>query len=420
MRKIFDPSWLFLALALLTGQAFAAGSVNPGRDIQGFVYNSDGTGPASGVSIASPAHLSTQLPQAGQMIGRNVVVNGGIEVSQVLGSASSVPATGSYPVDNVQIVETTASTFSTVQVNSTNVGTYTAGYLGSLGATNALQIGVNATHGAPAATDEFSLYFPIEGLNFSRFQYGTANAKAGSLQFKTHCSVSGTYSGAIQNYAHTRSYPFSFSCTAGVDAQVYIQNIPGDTGGTWVGNTNAGAAYVTFDLGSGANFKSTAGTWQTGDFNGVTGTTNLSAQANGSTLTITDVQFEVGSFSTQFERKLYSQVLADCQRYLPVFQLVLGSLVGNGFATTSSSPIATIMLPVQTRVPVTGFVATNGWAAWAYTNTQTAVTNIVSINSAGINMISVVLTTAAVLTAGQSGYFYASTTGYIVFTGAQI
>lgn len=326
MKKIFAS--LFISLALISS---AFGAINPNQ-IQGYQT---------------------------VFTGKSVNVNGGSEVSQINGTTLITPTTGSYPIDNVMLTTTVAGVFQSVQVNSTNVGTYTEGYLGSLGATNALRWSVLATNGAPAAAAEFAAYYPIEGLNFSRFQYGTANAKAGSLQFKVRCSVSGTYSGAIKNYANTRSYPFSYSCTSGTNTQVYVQNIPGDTGGTWIGNTNAGAAYVTFDLGSGANFKTTANAWVTGDYNGVTGTTNLSAQTNGATLTITDVQFEVGSFSTQFERKLYSQVLAECRYYLPYqYYAATDSIIASNFSYSTTLNKIYLKWDYPTRVPITGVVVT--------------------------------------------------------------
>lgn len=350
--------------------------------------------------------------------GTNVIVNGGLEISQVLGTASGVPATGSYPVDNVRIESSASSVFSTVQVNSTNVATYTTGYLASLGATNALRVAVNATHGAPAATDEFALYFAIEGLNFSRFQYGTANARTGSLQFKERCSVSGTYSGAIKNYANTRSYPFSFSCTADTDTQVFIQNIPGDTGGTWVGNTNAGAAYVTFDLGSGANLLTTAGTWQTGNYNGVTGQTALSAQINGSTLTITDVQFEVGTFSTAFERKLYDQVLRECKRYKPSFNG--GQYLGSFWASSTTVVNNGVFFDTPARIAPTGVILGTGVSLVANgPSGNIAISGVSaftgSINGAVINWVSGALTlysSGNIVNAGIPVIIY--------FTGAEI
>ena len=360
--------------------------------------------------------------------GKNTVVNGGIEISQIFSAASHVaaatgdPTTGAgYPVDNVMLTTSTVSVFSTVQVNSTNVATYTAGYLGSLGATNALQTSVNATHGAPAATDEFALYFPIEGLNFSRLQYGTANAKAGSLQFKERCSVSGTYSGAIKNYANTRAYLFSFSCTAGTDTQVYVQNIPGDTGGTWVGNTNQGAAYVTFDLGSGANFLSTASTWQTGNYNGVTGELALSAQANGAILTITDVQFEVGAFSTQFERKLNGLVLAECQRYLPYLNLPTAyATLGVGYSSTTTVASIVVYYPVQSRVAPTGVIYNTNFAIFSAAGTSPVTT--MASPQYGVLSASLAFTTINVaMVQGQAVIMgNNNTSNSFYFTGSQI
>lgn len=426
MKKLFDPSWILLALALFNGQTFAAGSINPGRDIQGFSYNSDGTGPASGVSIASPAHLSTQLPQAGQITGRNVIVNGGSEVAQINGTTLITPTTGGYPIDNIMFESTTAGVFQSVKVDSTNVGTYTTGYLGSLGATSALRWSVLATHGAPLAMDEFTSYYPIEGLNFSRFQYGTANAKAGSLQFKVRCSVSGTYSGAVKNYANTRSYPFSYLCTAGTDTQIYVQNIPGDTGGAWIGNTNAGAAYIAFDLGSGANFKSTEGTWQTGNFNGVTGSTNLSAQANGSTLTITDVQFEVMAFSTQFERKLYDRNLAESRRYLPAFigYSLYELFRGVGTIATSTQGYFNLFFDVPARVVPTGVyqVGTIGYSdnVAIYSTTSVALNTTPTAAISSVNTGSVIFAITGG-TAGRPLFLVGGALGAgIYFTGCQI
>jgi hypothetical protein len=356
--------------------------------------------------------------------GKNVIVNGGSEVAQINGTTLITPTSASYPIDNVQITTSVAGVFQSVQVNSTNVATYATGYLGSLGATNALRWSVLATNGAPAAGAEFASYYPIEGLNFSRFEYGTANAKVGSLQFKVHCTLAGTntYSGAIKNYANTRAYPFSYSCTAGTDAQIYIQNIPGDTGGTWVGNTNAGAAYITFDLGSGANFKTTANAWATGDYNGVTGTTNLSAQANGSTLTITDVQFEVGAFSTQFERKMYNQVLAECSRYLPVIYsgTSAGSGYGAGSTYTATLAFFPVTFPVQTRVPPTAIVTESGGNAFTISTATNYTITTLTFGSASVTGAEIDGAVSGA-TAGQGGYIrWVHANDFIYLTGAQI
>lgn len=237
-------------------------------------------------------------------IGRNLIVNGSCQVDQVNSGALITPVNGSYPIDNGQYGTNIASKLQARQITTA---------LNSLGVSHSIEYSVLASY-SPGVNDRFTHWFYAEGLNIAHLQWGTANAASVSLQFKARASVAGTYSGAIQNGANNRSYPFTFTLLANTDTQIKIENIPGDTTGTWP-TTNVTALSVAFDLGCGTNKKNTANAWVTGDYEGVTGATNLVSQVNGSTLDITDVQLEKGSYCTTFERKLYDQVLRECQRY---------------------------------------------------------------------------------------------------------
>lgn len=273
------------------------------------------------------------------LAGKNVIVNSGCEISQVNGSSPVTPTTGSYPIDNMQIELSAASKLQTQQVTTA---------LNSLGAVNAITFEVLATY-SPAATDVMDVVIPIEGVNFARFQYGTANAKTGSLQFKARASVAGTYSGVIANYAINRCYPFTYTLEANTDTLVKIENIPGDTGGTWVGATNAGAAYICFDLGGGVDKKTTAGSWAAGSYRGATGATNLTEQIVGSTLSVTDIQFEVSTICTAYERKPYYQVLQECYAYYETG----GEHFWSGYATAGQVYYTTVSYKVAKRTAPT-------------------------------------------------------------------
>jgi hypothetical protein len=67
-------------------------------------------------------------------------------------------------------------------------------------------------------------------------------------------------------------------------------------------------------LGVGSTFSGTAGAWAGSDFRGATGATSV-VGTNGATFYITGVQLELGTSATPFERRLYNQELANCQRY---------------------------------------------------------------------------------------------------------
>ena len=330
--------------------------------------------------------------------GKNMVINGDCSISQINGSTLTTPTTGAWPIDMVLCILTQASKLQTQQVFTS---------LNSLGATSALQWSVLSSY-SPISTDRFSLSFTIEGYNFARCQFGTANAKPVSLQFKVNASVGGTYSGAINNYAGTRSYPFQFTVSAGVDTLIQIPNIAGDTGGSWFGATNAGAALVSFDIGCGTNFKSTAGTWQTGGYFGVTGSTNLVAQTNGSTLTITDVQLEQSANCTGFDRKYWSKNLEECQRYYSkTFTYATAPAQNTGNDTGAMVGVGSV-----TNVL---FVAT-----WKYPTTMRALPTILtySPNAASANWSTNVTTpTAAQAQVGDSSASYYGTTAVTVGNG---
>jgi hypothetical protein len=360
-----------------------------------------------------PALLATDYLLASQTTGRNVVVNGGCEVSQVNGT-NTITCTGNfYPIDNLLHLESVHSKVSVQQVSNV---------LNSLGATTSVKYTVLAQY-TPVTTDALLFEIPIEGVNFARFQYGTANAKAGSLQFKVNASVAGTYSGSIQNYARSRSYPFTFTVAAGVDTLIIISNIAGDTGGTWVGATNAGAAFINFNLGSGPTMMGTAGAWSGTSYYGATGATNLVSQVNGSTLIITDVQLEVGTFCTTYERKLYDQVLRECQRYLPCFSAAVmgGSApISGGHGLSLNVAQFNIVPPVPTRVPVTGAVISNISHFTANMNLSVALSGALTANYVSQNLICY-YATATGITVGAGGTIsFNNAAGLIYFTGAQI
>ena len=179
------------------------------------------------------------------------------------------------------------------------------------------------------ATDQFAFYQTIEADFASDFAWGTAGAQPVTLSFWTTSTLTGTFSGAIKNQASTRSYPFAFSIPIANNWVKIVVTIPGDTGGAWVMSGNAGAILVVFDLGSGANFRGAAGSWQSANLNGVTGAIQIVA-TNGATFYVTGVKLEIGSIATPFNRQSLAKSMADCQRY---YQTNLAGVSGNGVAS---------------------------------------------------------------------------------------
>lgn len=311
----------------------------------------------------APATAGTMAPEAGQLTGRNIAVNGSCQVDQVNSGAIISPLiNGSYIVDNIGYIQTQTGKLSGQQITTT---------LNSLGVTHAVRYTVLSQY-TPVSTDLFYSYIGIEGLNLAHLQFGTVNASPVSLQFKVRSSVTGTFSGGLTNAAINRSYPFSFAVIANTDTLVKIENIPGDTTGTWP-ITNTAGAYLQFDLGNGTNYKSSANSWQAGAFLGVTGATNFVSQANGSTFDVSDVQFEKGTYCTTFERKLYGDVLRSCQRHYET-----GVSYWDGYQLINA-PVGQKTQYIVSKMANPTLVFSNV----AYTNSYGATTRTATIDSFG-------------------------------------
>jgi hypothetical protein len=96
---------------------------------------------------------------------------------------------------------------------------------------------------------------------------------------------------------------------------------------------------VVFSLGTGSTYSGTAGAWVGTGLFSVTGATSV-VSTNGATFYITGVQLEQNTSATPFERRLYNQELANCQRYYQKFGTYnLYAAFGSGYcySTTAAS-----------------------------------------------------------------------------------
>jgi hypothetical protein len=180
---------------------------------------------------------------------------------------------------------------------------------------NSLLVSVT-TGAASSAAQELVLIQSIEGFNVADFGFGAAGASTVTLSFWVRSSLTGTFGGAIANNGASRTYIFTYSISAANTWEQKTITIAGDTTGTWL-KTNGVGLVLKLDLGAGSNYNGTAGSWTTGNIYSVSGATKLMA-TTGATFYITGVQLEVGSTATPFERRLYNQELANCQRYFQV------------------------------------------------------------------------------------------------------
>ena len=346
---------------------------------------------------------------------KNRILNGGMTIDQRNAGASvTVPATTlTYTVDRWAAWGSAASKY-TVQQNAASV-TPPTGFKNYLGATVAAA--ANVTIGS---TDVYYINQKIEGFNTADLGWGAAGASTVTLSFWVRSSLTGTFGGSLYNSAADRSYPYTYTISAANTWEQKTVTITGDTSGTWL-STNGIGVVVLFSLGYGSTYQGTANTWQSGFYGTATGTV-APITTNNATFYITGVQIEKGTVATSFDWRPYGTELQLCQRYCYAVSHVSNTgFLTPFFAASASVGYAVIPLPVQPRVPPTGVVSNSNW----YMNNAgpgNAGTGALVFTGSDYSGVTVQSTSGAGMTAGYSGWVYASagTTATLYTSGSEL
>jgi hypothetical protein len=129
----------------------------------------------------------------------------------------------------------------------------------------------------------------------------------------------------------------------------------------------------------------------------------------GDFLYITDVQLEVGALATPFERKPFSTVLADCQRYYYRVngQTGTSTRLGIGQVYSGVNLLANVPYPVTMRAIPTALEQSGTASEYAVTNSVASgiqCSVVPQHNIASPNAGTVVFTVPSGLTAGNAGF----------------
>jgi hypothetical protein len=362
---------------------------------------------AGAVSSSSLTVNSNNISAVNSLGFRNRIINGDCRIDQRNNGASVTPTTAAtaFAVDRTSTIVSQNSKL-TVQQNAGAV-TPPAGFSNYLGATSSSAYSV-------LSSDYFNLNQTIEGFNIADLGWGTANAQTITLSFWVRSSLTGTHSGSLRNGAANRAYVFTFAVSSANTWEYKTVTIAGDTSGTWQTGNGAGV-FVSFNLGAGSTFASTAGSWGAGNFIGATGSVSV-VGTNGATFYITGVQLEAGSVATPFERRDYGRELMMAQRY---FQRVGATDVGDTVAVTAAFNTTDIYgvynFKTTMRADPTGSASSAG-ALEYLSNGGSQVSSAISFQQASPNQIEIASTQSA-RTAGNAGWWrFQSAAAWIQFS----
>ena len=294
----------------------------------------------SELAAAETVQEARDLVSAGR---KNLVMNGDQRIDQ-RNDGSAVATSSSFPVDRFTISHSSNGSFSAQRSTEAPIGfQYSTKF-------------TTTTADTSLTGSQRCLYFTkIEGQNAQHLEFGTTNAKSVTLSFWVRSSVTGTFSGSLQNGAQNRSYPYNYTINAADTWEYKTITIPGDVTGTWA-TDNTKSHQIFWSLGMGPDYAAPVNAWVAAQrWGSTTGTTGIMGTLN-ATWYITGVQLEAGRNATEFEHRSYGEELALCQRYYLKTSNAFGSVYQSG--NNNGNVGLGICFPVEMRVAATNTITT--------------------------------------------------------------
>ncbi len=345
---------------------------------------------------------------------RNRIINGGMVIDQRNAGASVTinSSTGAYTLDRWEGRGEASQGVYTMQQSST----------APTGFNKSLLVTVTTADSSLASGDNYYFRQIVEGFNIADLGWGTASAQTVTLSFWVRSSLTGTFGGAITNAStSTRAYGFTYTISSANTWEQKTITITGDTTGTW--NTdNSGGMFINFSLGANADRQTTANTWSAISsviISGATGEGSIIG-TNGATFYITGVQLEVGSTATPFERRMYGNELALCQRYYYLHVSGTAQFIGTGWMYDASNFACSIHFPVTMRTTPT-LSATSGTNYYSFDrNGGTDSFNSLTITRPQTNCTSMYNNTEMSGTGGSAGMTFTNSASAFIALQAEL
>jgi len=249
---------------------------------------------------------------AGGLTGRNLIMNGAMQVFQRVTSVSYAHdgTTNAYSLDRYNFHFLSSENFDCTIAQVSD---------GPDGFSNSLKITTGTAESAVAADEYYTLYQGIEARSLQHLGYGTSSAKTTTLSFYVKSSLTGTFGLSLyQADGSARIINKTYTIDSANTWERKTINVVGDTAGV-INNDNGGGLYIYWLFGSGSNYDggTTATTWAnytTTNFVHSSSSDALVTTAS-ATWQITGVQLEAGEQATPFEHRSFADELAACQRY---------------------------------------------------------------------------------------------------------
>ena len=287
---------------------------------------------------------------ASPAVGRNMLINGAMNLAQRSVSVTGLgAASGYFTLDRWKILrDATAGRFTMTQTADGPNGI----------SANCLKLDCTTADTSIAAGEHLILRQPMEGQNLQRIGKGVAGAKELTVSFYVKANAAFDFGCELFDVTAERQCNKLFSTTTDWVRHEITFPADVDDGSSPFNDDNTNELELNFWLHAGSTF--TSGTLNSAAFNNLqsqnraVGIDSFFSSTNNNFF-ITGVQLEVGPVATEFEQEDISNTIAKCQRY---FQILAkhGSGSGGGVATVGMAAMynsgymtCPLTFPVQMR-----------------------------------------------------------------------
>ena len=245
---------------------------------------------------------------AGGLTGRNLIINGAMQVAQ-RGTSSTTNGYGS--IDRFQNSYSGGTSTGSQQSLTSSDTPYTLGFKNFFRLTN--------TSTASGTSDYRQLVQVIEAQNISNSGWNYTSASSFvTLSFWVRTSVAGKY-GIILVANDSPAYQFAFTETLSADTWTKVTKTISGNSNLVFNNDNGAGLTLAIEAWMGSDYTDSGATldsWVTYNTSVYLPTDIVNwAGTSSATFDVTGVQLEVGSTATPFEHEDFGTTLAKCQRY---------------------------------------------------------------------------------------------------------
>jgi len=318
-------------------------------------------------------------------VGRNMIINGAMNVAQRSASVTGLGATSGYFT-----ADRWRSIFSSTAGRLTE--TQTADGPNGISA-NCLKVDCTTADTSIAAGEFFIIQQKFEGQNLQRIGKGVAGAKQITVSFYVKASAAFTFGVELFDSDNNRQITKLFDTTTDWVRHEITFPADVDDGSSPFDDDNAISLFLLFWLHAGSDF--TSGTLNTAAFANNTNANRapgidsfFSNTANN--FFLTGVQLEVGPVATEFEQEQISVTQNKCQRYFQKFGSENAFDFMNGFGIASSSTVLQSPTYLKTNMRSTPAVSFSAIAVADTVNSTTAITAAAVSNTVNNSKIALI------------------------------